>query len=80
MEEEDATKYKGILESDSEITENEAFLGTIILLDNSLSDRNNTNIDDNEMDDWKDKPRKNEPISEVWIQSGESFCTKNKLI
>ena len=79
-EKEKLTEYKKISESDSEVAENKAFLGTITLLNDSFSKKDNTNIDNNKAEDWKNKFRENKPTSEAWIRSGKSFGTKNKLI
>lgn len=62
MEEEEAIEQGKILESDFKITKNGVFKGTITLLDGSLSERNNTDIEDNKADNWEDKPEENEPI------------------
>lgn len=78
-EEEKTVEQGRISESDSEIAENEAFIGVITPLDNSLSERDDTNIENNKADDWEDKPG-NEPISEAWIRSGKSPRAKSKLI
>lgn len=78
-EEEKIVEQGRISESDSEIAENEAFIGVITPLDNSLSERDDTNIENNKADDWEDEPG-NEPISEAWIRSGENPRTKSKLI
>ena len=64
-EEEKAAEHKKNLEFDSEVVENKAFLGTITLLDDSLSERNNINIDNNEAKDWEDELGENEPTSEA---------------
>ena len=56
------------------------FLRTITSLDDFILERDNTNIDNNEAENQKDKSGKNKPTSEVWIRSGESPYVKNKLI
>ena len=68
------------MESDSEVAENEAFLGTITPLDDSLSERDDTDIDNDEAENWEDEPGEYEPTSEAWIRSGENLHAKNKLI
>lgn len=50
-EKEKAVKHRRISESDSKVTENEAFLRAITPLDNSLSEKNDTNIKNNEAED-----------------------------
>lgn len=57
-EEKKAAEHVKISESNSEVAENKAFLGTIIPLDDSFSERDNTDIDNNEAKDWEDKPGK----------------------
>ena len=79
-EKEEAAEHGRISESDSEVAENEVFLGTITPLDDSLSERDDTDIDNDEAEDWEDEPGENEPTSEAWIRSGESPRAKNKLI
>lgn len=60
--------------------ENETFLGIITPLNDSFPERDDTNIDNNEAEDWEDKPEKNELTSKAWIRSRENPCAKNKLI
>lgn len=50
-EEEKAVERRRISESDFKVAENEVFIGTITPLDDSLSERDDTDIDDNEADD-----------------------------
>ena len=76
-------KHRKISESNSEIAENEFFIGTIILLDDFFLKKDDTNIED-EADDWEDKnTEKQEHKSQTggsWIRLGESLYAKNKLI
>lgn len=78
-EEEEIAEQRRILESDSKIAENEVFMGAIILLNHSFLERDDTNIENNETNNWEDKFG-NEPTSKTWIRSRESSYTKSKLI
>lgn len=73
-------EHRKILEYDSKVAKNEAFLETITPLDNFFLKKDNTNIDNNEAEDWEDKLEKNKSIFEAWIRSKESPYIKNKLI
>lgn len=55
-------------------------MSIITPLDDFLSKKDNINMKNNEVDDWQDKPKENKSTSKIWIRSGNSFCTKNKLI
>lgn len=57
------------MESGSEIIENKAFIDIITPLDDSILEKDNTNIKDNKVDDWKDASGENKLISEAWIRS-----------
>ena len=82
-EEEEAAEHEKISESNSEIAENEVFIGTIIPSDDSSSERDDTDIED-EADDWEDgntgEQEHNPETGASWIRSGESLRAKNKLI
>ena len=79
VEEEEVAEQGKTSESDSEIAENEAFIGVITSLDDSLLERDDTDIENDKANDWEDKSE-NEPTSEAWIRSGASLYIKSKLI
>lgn len=64
-EEEEPAKHRKNPKSNSKVAENEVFMDTITPLDNSLLERDNINIKNNEADDWEEKPREYEPTSEA---------------
>lgn len=67
-QEEDVAEQGEVLKSDSKIAENEVFLGSIIALDNSFSEKDNSNIKNDKADDLEDKiTEKNQPTSEARI-------------
>lgn len=61
----EVAEYKKILESNFKIAENGVFLETIILLDDFHLEKNDIDIDNNEVEDWKNKRKENEPISKT---------------
>lgn len=70
---EEIVEQRKILESDFEIAKNEAFINIIMLMDNFFSEKHNIDIKNNEEDEWEDK-HGNEPTSDAWIRSRQSFC------
>ena len=64
-EEEKTAEHRRISESDFKVVGNKAFMGIITPLDDFLSKRDDTNIENNELNDWKDELGENKPISET---------------
>lgn len=62
---EKTAKYWKILKFDFKVAKNKAFLGIITLLNNSLLDKNNINLNNNKANDWKNKLEKNKFIFKI---------------